>query len=199
MNIFDNLFVLEIANNHWGSLSRAKQIIREFAKVVNANKIRAAMKLQFRDVDNFIHKKFIHDGEGVKLSDLSKRSRYIQKTSKTKLSYNDAQEIVKYIRDHNCMPMSTPFDEKSVDWCVDMDLPIIKIASSDINDWVLLDKVISTKKPVIFSTGGANNKQINDAVVFLADTPCAINHCVSKYPSEDNELALNQIDYLKNR
>ena len=35
---FDNLFVLEIANNHWGSLERGKQIVREFAKIVNDNK-----------------------------------------------------------------------------------------------------------------------------------------------------------------
>jgi N-acetylneuraminate synthase len=82
-----------------------------------------------------------------------------------------------------------------------MNLPIIKVASSDINDWFLLKKIASTKKPVIISTGGANDKQIDDVIKFFTnrDIPIAVNHCVSKYPSEDNELELNQIDYLKER
>ena len=97
--------------------------------------------------------------------------------------------------------MATPFDEKSVQWCVDFNIPIIKVASSDINDWILLDKIASTKKPVIISSGGANEKQIDDVVAFFnnRNIPLAINHCVSKYPSEDSELELNQIDYLINR
>ena len=95
--------------------------------------------------------------------------------------------------------MATPFDEKSVQWCVDMELPIIKVASSDINDWVLLNQIAKTKKPVILSSGGANEKQINDAIQFFNNRhiPVALNHCVSKYPSEDSELELHQIDYLK--
>lgn len=199
--IFKDLFVLELANNHWGSLIRGKKIVRSFAKVVRDNNIKAAIKLQFRDVDNFIHTKYKKDGEGKELLDLPKNVRYIQKTQRTKLSYDEFYQLIKYITKHNCLPMATPFDEKSVDWCVQMDLPLIKVASSDINDWVLLHKIASTKKPVIISTGGASEKQIDDVVLFFEhrDIPLAINHCVSKYPSEDDELELNQINYLKDR
>jgi N-acetylneuraminate synthase len=199
--IFENLFVLEMANNHWGSLSRGKKIVREFAKIVRRNNIKAAIKLQFRDVDNFVHKDFKNEGEDKSLLDLPKRSRYIQKTKKTKLSYDEFNELVEYIKKQNCIPMSTPFDEKSVNWCVTMDLPIIKIASSDINDWLLINQIAKTKKPVIISTGGANIKQISDVVTFFdnRNIPIAINHCVSKYPSEDYELELHQIDYLKEK
>ena len=199
--IFENLFILELANNHWGSLERGKKIVREFAKVVKENKVKASIKLQFRDVDNFIHKDFKEEGIGENITNLKKRSRYIQKTSKTKLTYNEFKELIEYIKKHDCIPMATPFDEKSVDWCVEMNLPIIKIASSDINDWILLNKIASTKKPVIISTGGANDKQIDDVVSFFVhrNIPISINHCVSKYPSEDDELELNQIDYLKNK
>lgn len=200
-NIFDGLFILELANNHWGSLTRGKEIVRQFSKIVRTNNVKAAIKLQFRDVDSFIHSSFKQDGIGNNLSSLPKRTRYIQKTNRTKLSYDEFDELVNYIKKRNCIPMATTFDEKSVDWCVDMDLPIIKIASSDINDWVLLNKISSTRKPVIISTGGANEKQIDDVVKFFEHRKIdlAINHCVSKYPSEDNELELNQIDYLKNR
>jgi N-acetylneuraminate synthase len=197
--IFENLFVLELANNHWGSLQRGKKIVKEFSKIVRNNKVKAAIKLQFRDVDTFIHKDFRNDGDGEDLLKLPKRTRYIQKTSKTKLSKEEFVELIEYIRKHDCIPMATPFDEKSVDWCVEMDLPIIKIASADINDWILINKIASTKKPVIISTGGANDKEIDDVIKFFTNRniPISVNHCVSKYPSEDYELDLNQIDYLK--
>ena len=199
-NIFNNLFVLELANNHWGSLQRGKKIVKEFAKVVRANNVRASIKLQFRDVDNFIHKNFKANHTRDLLS-LPKRSRYIEKTSQTKLTEYDFEVLVEYIKDNDCIPMATAFDEASVDLCVKFDMPIIKIASSDINDWLLLKKIAHTKKPVILSTGGANEKQIDDAVKFFSNRKIdlALNHCVSKYPSEDDELELDQIDYLKNK
>lgn len=200
-NIFENLFVLELANNHWGSLKRGKNIVKAFAKIVKNNNVKAAIKLQFRDISTFIHPKYKNEGSNANLLELPKRTRYIQKTARTKLSYEEFHTLVKYIIEHNCIPMATPFDEKSVDWCVRMALPLIKVASSDINDWLLLNKIASVKKPVIISTGGANEKQIDDVVLFFEhrNIPLAINHCVSKYPSEDHELQLNQIDYLKQR
>lgn len=200
-NIFNNLFVLELANNHWGSMQRGKKIIREFAKIARKHNVKTAIKLQFRDVENFVHPDHKETGKNENLLSLKKQDRYIQKTQRTKLSYDQFYELIQYIVKHNCIPMATPFDEKSVDWCVEMNLPIIKVASSDINDWLLLNKIAETKKPVIISTGGANEKQIDDVVLFFEkrNIPLAINHCVSKYPSEDNELELNQIDYLKAR
>lgn len=200
-SIFENLFVLELANNHWGSLERGKQIVKDFAFVVRNNKVRAAIKLQFRDVEKFIHASHVENGKDANLSSLSKQNRYIQKTLRTKLSYEELAILVDYIKKLDCIPMATPFDEKSVDWCVDLGIPIIKVASSDINDWFLLNKIAKTKKPVIISTGGANEKQIDDVVKFFNNRqiPLAINHCVSKYPSEDYELELNQIDYLKRK
>ena len=199
--IFKNLFVLELANNHWGDLERGKEIVRQFAKIVKENKIKAAIKLQFRDTDDFIHKGFRDVDQDADLFTLPKRSRYIQKQARTKLTFNEFKELVEYIKQHDCIPMSTPFDEKSVDWCVELELPIIKIASSDINDWILINKIASTKKPVIISTGGANDKQIDDVVKFFVNhnIPISVNHCVSKYPSEDNELELDQINYLKSK
>lgn len=78
---------------------------------------------------------------------------------------------------------------------------IIKIASSDINDWVLIEKIAKTRKPVIVSTGGLSLKDVDDLVTFFENRniPLAINHCISKYPSQKGELELNQIDFLKSR
>ena len=97
--------------------------------------------------------------------------------------------------------MATPFDEASVALCAQLDLPIIKVASSDINDWPLLEAIAHTRRPVIISSGGAALKSLDDVVTFFGNRriPLAINHCVSLYPSEDSELELNQIDFLRER
>jgi N-acetylneuraminate synthase len=97
--------------------------------------------------------------------------------------------------------MATPFDETSVEFCSEVGIPILKIASSDCNDWLLIEKMAKTKKPMIVSTGGSSLKDIDDLVTFFDNRhiPLAINHCVSLYPTEDRDLELNQIDFLRNR
>lgn len=189
--VFEDLFVLEIANNHWGSVERGLKIIEQFSQVVRFNNVKAALKLQFRDVDNFIHKDF------KDRSDI----RYIKKTLDTKMSKAEYKILIDAIKNNGCIPMATPFDEASVDLCEELDLPVIKIASSDLNDWPLIERIAKTKKPVIVSTGGASIKDMDDFVKFFENRniPISINHCVSIYPSEDRELELNQIDFLKNR
>jgi N-acetylneuraminate synthase len=54
---------------------------------------------------------------------------------------------------------------------------------------------------VLVSTGGTSLKDIDDMVTFFdnRNIPLAINHCISIYPSEDADLQLNQIDFLRNR
>jgi sialic acid synthase SpsE len=188
--IFQNLFVLELANNHWGSLERGLKIVSDHARVVRYNNVKAAIKLQFRDVESFIHKKYLNDD-----------SRYIQKTSKTKLTEKEFGVLVKSIKELGAIPMATPFDEKSVDLCKKFNFEIIKIASSDVNDWPLIEKIASLRKPVIASSGGASEKDLDDLVLFFKnrDIPLALNHCVSLYPSEDSDLQLDQVDYLRER
>ena len=190
-DIFEDLFVLELANNHWGKLERGLKIVREFGQLVRFNNVRAGIKLQLRDVDTFIHKDF-RQSEDI---------RYIKKTMATQMSDDDFGTLVNAIRKCGCIPMATPFDEPSVDTCVNLGIQIIKIASSDLNDWLLIEKIAKTRKPVIVSTGGSSLKDLDDLVLFFENRniPLAINHCVAIYPSEDSELEMNQIDFLKAR
>jgi N-acetylneuraminate synthase len=190
-DIFENLFVLEMTNNHQGSLERGLAIIREHSRIVRFNNVRAAIKLQFRDVDSFVHKDF-RDREDI---------RYIRRVLDTKMRKNDYEEMVVAIRKSGCIPMATPFDEKSVDWCVEFDLPIIKIASADSNDWLLLERIAKTRTPCIISFGGTPLKDMDDVVTFFENRniPLAINHCVAAYPHEDSEAELEQVDFLRER
>lgn len=189
--IFEDLFVLELANNHWGKLERGLKIVADFSRIVRFNNVKAAIKLQFRDVDAFIHQDFRNRQD----------IRYIKKTIDTRMDKKQLATLVDAIRKSGCIPMATPFDEKSVDLCVELGLDIIKLASSDLNDWILIEKVATTRKPVIVSTGGSSLKDIDDLVKFFSNRsiPLAINHCVSLYPSEDEELEMNQIDFLRDR
>jgi sialic acid synthase SpsE len=190
-NLFEDLFVLEMANNHWGKIERGLKIISSFAQIVRFNNVRACIKLQFRQVDQFIHKDF---RERIDI-------RYVKKTLDTKLSKADYATLVKAIKAAGCIPSATPFDEESVDLCVELGLPIIKLASSDANDWFLIERIAKTRKPVIASTGGSSLKDMDDLVSFFdnRNIPLAINHCISLYPTENHELELNQVDFLRNR
>src|SRR5271157_1126493 len=190
-DIFEDLFVLEMTNNHQGKVDRGLQIIHEHSRIVRFHNVRAAIKLQFRDVDNFIHKNFIHHTE----------IRYINRITETKLTKDQYAVLVEAIRKSGCIPLATPFDEKSVEWCVEFEMPMIKVASADGNDWLLLEKIAKTKKPVIVSTGGVSLKDLDDLVTFFEhrDIPLALNHCVAGYPTEDNEMELHQIDFLEHR
>ncbi|HEY3861498.1 MAG TPA: N-acetylneuraminate synthase family protein [Verrucomicrobiae bacterium] len=190
-DIFEDLFVLEMTNNHLGKLERGLKIAEQHARIVRFNNMVAAIKLQFRDVDSFIHKDY-RDRSDI---------YYIRRVTETKMSKADYGTLVNAIRKYGCMPMATPFDEKSVDWCVEFDLPIIKVASADSNDWLLLERIAKTKKPVIVSVGGLSLKDMDDMVTFFENRniPMAINHCVAAYPHEDSECELSQIDFLKSR
>jgi len=188
--IFEDLFILEMTNNHLGDPDRALRIIEEYAPIVRYNNIRAAIKLQFRNIDSFIHKDFLN-------SDI----RQIKRSIETQMTKKEYKKIVRHIRKNNMIPLATPFDEASVDLISELDLPIIKIASANANDWVLLNKVAKTKKPVMVSFGGTSSNDCDALVEYFQnrDIPIAVNHCVCLYPTEDEDLQLNQIDFLKKR
>src|SRR5476649_2333468 len=97
--IFEDLFVLEMANNHYGQLDRALKIVKEYSRIVRFNNVRAAIKVQLRDVDSFIHKDF----RGR--TDL----RYVKKTLDTSMPRDNFVKIVDAIRKSGCLPMATPF------------------------------------------------------------------------------------------
>ena len=140
------------------------------------NNVHAAIKLQFRDVDNFIHKDF-RDREDI---------RYIKKTLDTQMSQGRAARS--WSR-RSATPAASRWRRRSTrrrSTCASSSAStIIKIASSDINDWFLIEKIAKTRKPVIVSTGGSSLKDIDDLVTFFErrNIPLAINHCVSIYPS----------------
>ena len=57
-NPYKDLFILDLANNHFGDESHAKKIIKKFSDISKKKKIKSAIKFQLRDYGTFIHKDF---------------------------------------------------------------------------------------------------------------------------------------------
>tara|TARA_B100000745_G_scaffold290355_1_gene229219 strand:- start:17853 stop:18917 length:1065 start_codon:yes stop_codon:yes gene_type:complete len=203
--IFKNLFVLEIANNHWGDVKRGLKIINDHADVVEKNGIHAAIKLQLRDIDTFVHsaqqENKLEKGAAEIVVPPGKNSRYVKKTLSTKLTKDELQQLVNEVKKRGLIAMATPFDEKSVDLCVELGIDVLKIASQDTKAVSLIDKILEAKIPTAVSNGGTDIEDM-DRIVELFEkkgVPLAVNHCVSLYPSENSDLHLSQIDFLVKR
>ena len=65
IDVFKELIVLDIANNHYGSVTHAKNIIDQFSKIIKRHKINSTFKFQFRDLETFIHKDFKNSDENT--------------------------------------------------------------------------------------------------------------------------------------
>ncbi|HKM23108.1 MAG TPA: N-acetylneuraminate synthase family protein [Lachnospiraceae bacterium] len=190
-SIFEDLFIFEMANSHQGSVEHGKDIIHAMGKIARKYNIKAAVKLQFRDLDTFIHPDF-KDREDVK---------HIPRFMSTKLCYEQFEELVEAVREEGMVTMSTPFDEKCVEWCMDMGIDIIKVASCSALDWPLLAEVAATKKPLIISTGGKTMADIDKLFNFFTHRGCEFSflHCIAEYPAPLDGLQLNFIDRMNKR
>ena len=189
--IFDDLFIFEMANSHQGSVEHGKDIIHEMGKIARKYNIKAAVKLQYRNLDTFIHP----DYKG------RKDVNHIPRFESTRLTYDQFTELVEAIRSEGMIAMSTPFDEDGVDWCMDQGLDIIKVASCSSLDWPLLEKIAATHKPVIISVGGKTISDIDKLYNYFTHKRCdfAFMHCIAEYPAAIERLQLDFIDKLRRR
>ena len=101
----NNLIILEMANNHMGSVSHGERIIREFSSLVeNFQEFKFAFKLQYRNLDTFIRPDY------VGRTDI----KHVKRFEETRLTRNEQKKLVRLIKENNFMAMCTPFDNESV-------------------------------------------------------------------------------------
>ena len=192
LNKLDDFFILDLANNHQGDLKHALNIIDVFGKKIKELDIEATIKLQFRNLDSYIH---------TSINSSNTENNYVKRFQSTKLNKADYYEIIEKIKSYNLKTMTTPFDEDSFSLLQELDIDIIKIASTSANDKSLLLETRKTNKPCVISIGGKDIEQIDETVNFFENytTNFILQHCVAVYPTPDNDLELNQISFLKNR
>ncbi len=195
MTKIDNrpLFILEIANNHNGSIKHGLEIIRQFAQVKQdfSEIFQFGFKLQYRNLDTFIHPEFKNR------LDL----KYIKRFSETKLTEAEFRLLVEEMEKLGFIKICTPFDENSVTKIEEHNFDVIKIASCSLTDWPLLERIAQTNKPIIASTAGSELEDIDKVISFFLhrEKNISLMHCVGEYPTKNENLQLNQIDLLRSR
>ncbi|MGE0449675.1 MAG: N-acetylneuraminate synthase family protein [Vicinamibacterales bacterium] len=185
------LFVLDLANNHQGFVDHGLRIVSECGRVAAENGVRAALKLQLRQLDTFVHP--AHKAGSA--------NRHVPRFLSTALSRGDVERLVEAVRDAGMVTMATPFDEESVELIEALGIDVVKVASCSATDWPLLERIATQNRPVVVSTGGLAIDAIDDIVSFLDHRRVhfALMHCVSIYPTPIEDLQLNQIEVLRGR
>ncbi len=94
---------------------------------------------------------------------------------------------------------STPFDMSAVDFLEDMGVPAYKVASFEIVDIPLIQRIASKGKPVIMSTGMATLAEVEEAIHAAKDAGAEqimLLKCTSSYPAPPEEMNLVSIRHL---
>lgn len=190
-DLFDNLFIFEMANNHMGDVGHGLRIINAIHDFCKDFNFKFAFKFQYRDIDTFIHPDF------KSRTDL----KYVKRFMETRLSEPQLKILREEVKKRGLIAVCTPFDERSVDLIEEHGFDIIKIASCSFTDWPLLERIAKSGKPIIASAAGASLEDIDRVVTFLEHRGkhFCLMHCVGEYPTDKKNLQLNQIDLLKKR
>jgi sialic acid synthase SpsE/mannose-6-phosphate isomerase-like protein (cupin superfamily) len=188
---FKNLFIFELANNHMGELAHGLRVVREVHAVAKKYDLNFGFKLQYRDLDTFIHPAYKH----------SEEFKYVKRFLSTRLSEPELKTLKDEIHQLGFTSICTPFDENSVGLIEKQSFDVIKVASCSLTDWPLLERIAKTDRPVILSTAGATQTEIDKVVSFFEHRgkEFCLMHCVGEYPTKTANLALGQIGYLKAR
>ena len=185
--------IAEIGLNHNGSMKIAKRLIDE---AVNAGA--NAVKLQSYK-------------SHLRVASEGKTSRYVEKVlstqetdyemfKKNELSVAQTKELFSYAKEKGITLFSAPFDNESVDELEELGVDCYKIASFDLVNLRLIEKVALTGKPLILSTGMASLSEVEDAlrvVAYTGNRQVILLQCTSSYPCPPTSMNIRAIDTMK--
>jgi N-acetylneuraminate synthase len=181
--------IAEIGINHNGDIDFAKRLI-DLAKFSGCD----AVKFQKRTI-NVVYKP----------EELAAPRESLYGNTNGDLKYGlefefeEYEEINRYCKEKNLPWFASCWDESSVDFIDQFDVPCYKVASASLTDDGLLRHIMSKRKPIILSTGMSTLDQIDHAVEVLGKKDLIILHATSTYPANYPELNLRVIPALKQR
>ena len=175
--------VAEIGNNHNGSFEKALEMID-----AAANAGSDCVKFQMRNMASVYRKKSLN-----KQGDDLGTEYVLDLLERFELSQEEHREVAQYCASKGILYMCTPWDIDSISILEEFDVPAYKVASADLTNLPLIDHLITTKKPLILSTGMSSSEEIKITTSFLNSKKAkfVLLHCNSTYPAPFNDINLN--------
>ena len=185
--------IAEIGINHNGDLQLAKRLIdASFACGWNA------VKFQKRTPDIAVP----DAQKGVMRDTPWGQMTYLEYKKRIEFGKEQYDYIDEYCKQKPIAWSASPWDEPSLEFILNYDLPFIKIASATLTNDTLLKKSAESLKPIILSTGMSTWDEIDHAVEILekyGDGNYVLMHTNSCYPAQHDELNLSMIMEIKKR
>lgn len=178
--------IAEIGVNHNGNIKDAEKLIDSISKAGFD-----AVKMQFRSDKTYYRSKNTYD------LDLS--TEYIlTELERVSLSEVDEKKIINFIKSKKLDFIGTAFDEESLERLIEYKPDVLKIASCDLTNSILIKKCIKYNLPLILSTGMSTETEILNANRLLDEknvNRCFL-HCNSTYPCPPEDVNLAYINRL---
>lgn len=181
--------IAEIGINHNGDIDLAKRII-DIAIAAGCN----AVKFQKRTIGIVYSDEELARPRESPFGDTNRELKY-----GLEFELDEYRAIDAYCREKNITWFASCWDEGSVDFIEQFDVPCYKIASASLTDDKLLCHTREKGRPIILSTGMSTVEQIDHAVDMLGKEDLIIVHSCSTYPAYYEELNLRVIQTLKQR
>ncbi len=122
--------------------------------------------------------------------------------SKASLPYEWHNELKEIAENLNLDFFSTPFDIEAVDFLEELDVPLYKIASLEVNDLPLISYIASKGKPMLISTGVASENDIRNVINVCKKNKndnITLLKCTSDYPSRVSDANLATLSDMKSK
>ena len=185
--------IAEIGHNHQGNVDTAKKMIKA---AVDAGA--SAVKLQKRE-NRYLFTAAYYDRPYN--SENSFGNTYGEHREFLEFNQDQYKELQNYSNELGAIFFATAFDFKSADFLQNLNVPAFKIASGDLKNLPLINYLADFGKPLIISTGGGCQEDIDRVVESLESKKAqySILQCTAGYPPTWNELNLRVISTLRNR
>jgi sialic acid synthase SpsE/sugar phosphate isomerase/epimerase len=181
--------IAEIGNNHNGSFERAVEMI-DLALEAGAD----CVKFQMRHLEDVYRQRTLRkDGE-----DLS--TEYVlDLLRRFELTVDEHRKLASYCAAKGILYLCTPWDSTSVEVLESFSVPAYKVASADLTNLPLLEKLSKTGKPLILSTGMSQTEEVEVTVAFLSkrNVQFVLLHCNSTYPAPLHDINLKWLNQLR--
>lgn len=182
--------IAEIGINHNGSLGLAKKLI-DAACLAGCD----AVKFQKRTPEICVPK----DQWNIERDTPWGRLTYIEYRRKVEFGFEEYFEIASYCKDKGIDWFASAWDEKAVNFLEKFKPILYKVASASLTDYKLIQRLKSTGRPIMLSTGMSTMEEIEDAVQILGKDNLLLAQSTSTYPCVVTELNLNVIKTYKEK